>query len=262
MGKVSAKASTAADKAGRSQGVKTLARVGMAVSGVVHLLMGWIALQLATTGGSENADTSGALGTLAENPLGLALLWVGVVGFLALAVWQLSEAMTAPEAKDKVKAAAKTVVNLALAWSAFSFARGAGSDSAEQSQSTTATLLAAPAGVALVIAIGLGAAAVGVAHIIKGVKKKFLEELNAHPGAFVERAGQIGYVAKGIAFVIVGGLFVTAAVKNDPDEARGIDGALRALLEVPTGPVLLGLVALGLIAYGVYSFGRARHAKL
>lgn len=255
-------AASAASRAGNSTGVKTLARVGYVVSGVIHLLIAWIALQLAWMKSSENADTSGALGTLGENPLGLALLWIGALGFLALAIWQATEAVAAGEAKDKVKAIAKTVVNLALAWSSLQFALGSGSDSAEQSQSTTAMVMSKPAGVALIVVVGLVVVAVGVAHVVKGVKKTFLEDLSSHPGRFVERAGQVGYVAKGIALAIVGALFVTAALQHDPEEASGIDGALRTLLELPAGKFLLTLVALGLAAYGVYSIAKAKHAKL
>lgn len=262
MSDMGSKASSAAGRAGRSRGVKTLARGGMVVSGVLHLLMGWLALQLAWTGSDENADTSGALGALAQNPLGSALLWVGVVGFVALAIWQVAEAVTGREASDKVKAAAKAIVYLALAWSTFGFAQGGGSDSAEQSSDFTATLMEQPFGVVLVIVLGVAVIAVGGYHVYKGVKKKFLDDLVGHPGRFVERAGVIGYAAKGVAFVVVGALFVTAAVTNDPEEATGLDGALRSLLELPFGKVLLTVVALGLVAFGVYSFGRAKHAKL
>jgi hypothetical protein len=253
---------SAADRAGDSPGVQTLARIGYVISGVLHLLLGWLALQLAWSGTSTNADTSGALGTLARNPIGLGLLWAGCIGFAALALLQISEAVAAREGKDKLKAVGKMVVYLALGWSALQFATGAGSDSAEQSQDATASLMSQPAGTVLVVVLGLVVLGVGVYHVVKGAKKKFLEDLEGHPGRFVERAGQLGYVAKGIALAIVGGLFVLAAVQHDPEEASGIDGALRALLELPAGNILLTVIALGLAAYGVYSFGRAKHAKL
>lgn len=258
----SERASAAAGRAGRSRGLRGLARLGYVVSGALHILIGWIAVQLAWTGSSESADTSGAFGAMAGTTPGLALLWAGALGFLALALWQATEAITAAEATDKAKAAGKTVVHLALAWSALQFALGAGADSAQQSQSMTATFMANPAGVALVIAIGLAVCAVGVYHVVKGARKTFLDDLGGDPGLFVRRAGQIGYVAKGVALLIVGALFVAAGLQNDPEEASGLDGALRTLLELPAGRLLLTVVALGLAAYGVYSLARARHATL
>jgi hypothetical protein len=71
-----------------------------------------------------------------------------------------------------------------------------------------------------------------------------------------------GYVAKGVALVVVGGLFVFAALQSDPEEATGLDGALKVVAEQSYGTVLLLLVALGLAAYGVYSFARARFARM
>ena len=67
------------------------ARVGYAVSGVLHLLIGWIALQAAwSTSGGTSADQSGALQALAGNAAGRLTLWVAVVGLLALGWWQFA----------------------------------------------------------------------------------------------------------------------------------------------------------------------------
>lgn len=65
-----------ADRAGNSDALENLARVGLIAYGVVHLLIAWLALQLAWGGGGESADQSGALSTLAEQPFGRPLLWV------------------------------------------------------------------------------------------------------------------------------------------------------------------------------------------
>src|SRR3954469_17795876 len=78
-------------QAGESDALEQLARVGLIALGVVHLLVAWLALQLAWGGGSGSADQSGAMGALAEQPLGKPLLWVLAVGFVALALWQLAE---------------------------------------------------------------------------------------------------------------------------------------------------------------------------
>jgi hypothetical protein len=71
-----------------------------------------------------------------------------------------------------------------------------------------------------------------------------------------------GYAAKGVALAIVGGLFVLAAVRADPEESTGMDGALKLLAGQPLGTVLLLAVALGLVLYGLYSFARAKYADV
>lgn len=258
-------AEQAARQASNHPVVENGARVGYAVNGVLHLLIAWIALRVAF-GGGGSADQSGALSTLASNTGGKIILWIGVVGFALLAVWQLVEAIVGAsgEATDRIKAAAKTVVYAVLAWSSYKFATGGGSSGQSKQQSTdfTQTLMDAPAGRILVGLLGLGVVGVGGYHIYKGAKKKFLEDLEEHPGTWAVYAGQAGYIAKGIALAVVGFLFLVAAFKKSPGEATGLDGALHTLREQPFGTVLLLVVALGLAAYGIYSFARARHAKV
>src|SRR5690554_3790341 len=130
------------------------ARLGYAASGVVHVLLGWLAVQLAWGSSSANADQTGALEQLAENTVGAVLLWVVVLGFVLLGVWQAAEAVVADETKERVKAAAKAVGYLALALTAFRVATGSGGgDSNEQASSITATIMENPLGR---IAVGIG----------------------------------------------------------------------------------------------------------
>jgi hypothetical protein len=60
----------------------------------------------------------------------------------------------------------------------------------------------------------------------------------------------------------VGILFIAAAATANPSRASGLDGALRALLGLPFGPIILIAVGVGLIAYALYCLARARLAKL
>lgn len=258
----------AASKAADHPALEAAARVGYAVSGLLHLLIGWITLQVAFGGGGKNADQSGALASLAGNGAGKAALWVGVVGFVGLAIWQVADAVVGHPGQDKeawggrAKAVGKAVVYVALAWSAFNFARGRSSDSRSQSVDFTAKLLEKPGGRALVVVIGLGVIGIGIYHVYKGAKKTFLQDLQDHPGTWATRAGRVGYVAKGVALVIVGFLFVAAGFHKQAKEATGLDGALKSLRDEPFGPVLLVIMAVGFAAFGLYSFARAKHAKV
>jgi len=238
------------------------ARLGYASSGVVHLLLGWLAVQLAW-GSGKDADQSSALEQLAGNPVGAVLLWVVVLGFLLLGIWQIGEAVVARETTDRVKAIAKAAGYLALAVTAFRIASGSGSsDSDKQASSFTETIMDNPLGQLAVGLGGLVVIGVGVYHVVKGWKKKFLEDLASNPPHAVELAGQVGYPAKGLALGVLGILFVLAAVQHDANKAGGIDAALKALLELPLGPVILTIVGLGIAAFGLYCFGRAKHAKV
>lgn len=258
-------------------GWELAARTGYAVSGVLHVLIGVLALQVALGSGGQQADQSGAFGTVASTPFGAAALWFFVLGFVALGAWEVAKAVRgAPptsaggagsrDAGWRAKAAGRAVVYLALAAAAFAYARGGGSSSEQQAADLTARLMSAPGGRLLVALAGVAIVGVGVYHVVKGWKKKFLQDLHRLPsgtaGRVVERFGVWGYVLKGVALGIVGVLFVVAAAKADPAAAGGLDQALHTLREQPGGPFLLGVVALGFVAYGGYAFARARFGRL
>ena len=243
---------------------ESLARLGFGASGVVHLILAVIAFRVAWSATGKSADQSGALATLSQNAFGAVLLWVVTVGFAGLALWQVTEAVASRGrgAGDRVKAGAKFVVYAALAWSAFKFALGGGSSSRRQTQDVTAQLMAHAGGRIVVAVVGAVVIAVGIHHIHKGWTRGFLEDLARRPGRWVEAAARFGYVAKGVALIVVGALFVAAAWTRRAKDASGLDGALRTLKGQPYGQWLLTLVAVGIAAYGVYSLARARYAKV
>ena len=59
------------------------ARAGYIVSGLLHLIIGYLAIRIALGSGGGTADQSGALAALAAKPGGIVALWVAAV---ALAV--------------------------------------------------------------------------------------------------------------------------------------------------------------------------------
>lgn len=261
--------------ANAQRGWELAARAGYAVSGVLHILIGVLALRVAFGSPAQQADQSGALSTIASTPFGATVLWFSVVAFVALGAWQAAKAIlgSSPSgagagggAGERAKAAGRAVVYAGLALTALSFARGGGSSSSAQTADMTARLMEAPGGRLLVAALGIAIVAVGAYHVYKGWKKKFLEDLQRLPsgtaGPVVRRLGVIGYVAKGVALAIVGVLFITAAAQADPSKATGLDGALHTLRDQPAGVVMLVIVALGFIAFGAYSFVRARYGRI
>jgi Domain of Unknown Function (DUF1206) len=268
-----------AQQAGNSDTLENLARVGLIAYGVVHLLIAWLALQLAWFGGNgKSADQSGAMSTLADSPVGKPLLWVIALGFIALAAWQAAEVLRwrgqwsasgktrAKALKKSGKALIKTVVYVFLAVLAVKFAVGSGRSSSQQQQNTTAGVFGWPAGRWLVGAAGLVLIGVGIYHVYKGVTKRFLKEIDTSDASasalrLVTRLGQVGFPGKGVALAGVGALLLWAAITFDPSKARGLDGAMRAILDLPFGQILLTLVALGIAAFGAYLFVRARYPE-
>ncbi len=238
------------------------ARLGYAASGVVHLLIAWLGVQLVTGTGAANADQSGALALLAGSAGGTALLGAMTAGFALLGLWHATEALLRKQTGTRLKAAGKFLLYAALAWSAAAFLRGAGTSSEQQSVDVTARLMEQPWGRALVALVGLAVVGGGAYHVVTGWRRGFLKDLSEHPGPWAVRAGRFGYIAKGIALALVGMLFLTAAVTQRASEATGLDGALHRLLQLPYGSILLAVVVAGFAAFGVYCFARARYAKV
>ncbi|CAB4899019.1 MAG: DUF1206 domain-containing protein [Actinobacteria bacterium] len=267
-----------ADRVGRSDALENLARVGLVAYGIVHLLIAWLSLQLAWGGGGEEASQSGALQTLSEESYGKPLLWVLGLGLIALALWQAAEILrhtgglsgSGDAKKDAVvaivKSGAKVVVYGFLAFTTLRFATGSGSSSSGQQQETTSGVFGLPGGRFLVGVAALVVIGVGVYQVVKGAKKTFMKEIDTSSASrtevrTIQRLGQAGYLAKGAAFVVVGGLLAYAAITFDPEKSTGLDGAMHTILQAPFGQWLLSLVAVGIAAFGVFCFFRARYPQ-
>lgn len=237
------------------------ARAGYAVNGLLQVLIAWLGLQVAFGGTGAKADPSGALALVASTSVGFVLLVAIVVAFGLLAVWQLGECVRGPELGDRVKAGAKALVYLALAWTAFSFLTGSGKSGQAQANGATTTLMSLPFGPALVVVAGIVVMGVGVYHIYKGWTERFRRDLTSTPSRFILTAGKVGYIARGLALIAVGLGIVTAGLTHRPSSSRGLDGALHDMVGLPWGQVVVTFVAAGFAAFGLYSFSRARRAR-
>ena len=236
--------------------VKRVGRIGVAAEGVVYLLVAWLALQIALGSGGGSADSSGALGTVARSPLGPFLLVVLGAGFVALAAWQALEAALRSETGHRIKSAAKCVLALLLAISCFRLLTGGGASTGQQQQTLTQRVLDAPGGAVLVVLVGLAIIAIGLRTIQKGVKREFEDKVEGSLSPTLRKLGTAGYVARGVAFAVLG-ILVAYAATGDTAKSRGLDAAFREIAEKPFGTVLLVLVALGIAAYGAFQIATA-----
>jgi hypothetical protein len=267
-------AADTARRAAESKWIERTARVGLAARGLVYVLIGILALQIAFVDRAERADQQGAFQTLAQNGFGKLVLWLVIIGFVGYGLWQATEAAWGHRRErddrkrtaNRIESAVKAVIYLVLAVVAFRVVTGS-STGGQGGEQVTAKLLQLPGGQVLV---GLGGVVIVAAAIVlawRGLRTKFEEHLNLSelgPGArsAVVNLGRVGYIARGVVFTLVGILVVAAAVTFDPDKARGMDAALRQVAARPYGPWLLGVMALGLLCFGAYSFAESRYRRL
>ena len=119
----------------------------------------------------------------------------------------------------------------------------------------------------MVIIAGLVVIAIAIGLTIRGLKTDFEKHLDTGQMSrktfnAVRRLGQVGYVARGLVFALVGGLIIKAALDHEPGKAAGFDVALKCLAEAPFGQFLLMAAALGLICFGAYCLAEARYRRL
>lgn len=261
----------AARKAANSPAMTVLARAGLAARGVLYIVIGVLAAQIALGSSRQQADRTGAVRLVAATPFGSVLLWLLAIGFAGLTLWQLSvAALGGPGRGDsglaqRLGAFLKAVFYAVVAGSIFKYALGLGAppSSDRQSRDLTARLMQAPGGQALVAAAGVAVTVTGLCLAYQAWKKRFMRDLwmgPARPGTrtFVERLGQVGGMARGAVWVTAGIFLIVAAIDANPRQAKGVDSALRALAHTVMGPWLLVAVAAGLAVFGFYSFCEAR----
>jgi hypothetical protein len=252
-----------------------LARAGLVARGVVFTIFGLIAVRLAFMGSTagEEASAGGAFAELVEKPLGVVLVGATVVGllawaascFVAVASGRNGSKPGVSEPMDRARDALRGAIGLVLAYNGTRVlmdGQGSGSGSGEERE-WTARLMDAPAGQLLVGAIGLALLGLGVWKVVKAVTRDFLERVDMSrlgrlPQRPVEVLGVAGHIGRGLAFAIVGGFVLKAAVEHDPDESKGIDAALRDLAGGGPGRALLIVTAVGLVCFGLWNVVEAK----
>jgi len=247
-----------------------LARLGLVCRGVLYLLIGLLALRISFGSGSEEADESGAIATLAGTPFGSVTLWLMLVGFAALAVWQLMEAAVGSgDTGARAEAAARTAFyGVLVAILANLLLAGDGPESSDQhAKDLTAKALGFPAGQLLVTAAGLGLLSLGLYWLYQCLTRRFREDL--HTGRMSPRTrsvvtalGVVGYATRGVIAGLAAVFLVRAAIEYEPDRARGLDATLRSFADTAAGPWLLTVIALGLLLFAAYCMAEARWRRV
>jgi hypothetical protein len=265
-------AADAVEAASNHKALDVLARTGFAVMALLHIIIGAIGIAIAF-GHPGEAEPTGAIAQLADNPWGTVVMWVCVAACLGLALWQASEATLRARSLPRTERLAKLVSSgfLAIAYGSVGltfagFALGQRSDSGDNTRDFSASLMASPIGPWALVALGLTILGIGIYFMVKGFRRGFKEELfhfdGTRRGRLIDSLGVTGHVAKGIALNLTGLLFVIAAAQHRPEESTGLDGSLKALQDHPFGPTLLVAIGAGFIAYGIFALIRARFGRM
>ncbi|MET0247015.1 MAG: DUF1206 domain-containing protein [Sphingomonas sp.] len=259
-----------------SDGTATvLARLGFACRGLVYVLVGWLAVQTAFSGG-DAADNQGALASLGGGPAASVVLGIVAAGLIGYALWRATEAVAGArvgmDAKDTLKRAGhgvSAVTHLLLASSAIGLALhpgrgGATSPGDESARDWTAWLLEQPFGPWLVGAVALCLLVGSGLQAKKAWTGSFAEDLGGDVPApdFARTIGRIGYGARAMVFAVMSLFFFMAAWRARAAEAGGVSDALGAMRDQPGGVVILVAIGIGLALFGVFGFVEARYRRI
>ncbi|WP_029088295.1 DUF1206 domain-containing protein [Brevibacterium album] len=267
---MSSSAKSAARSAEGSTAFRALARGGYAANGVVHALVGGIAVSIGLTGRGDSDQTS-ALSSLAGNPLGSLSLWVLTALLAALGIFHLLDGWTQSRADSTKKWGVRlsrwgqgAVFLLTGAVAAFT-ALGRRGDGDATAENASRGLLDVPGGPVVLAVIGLGLLVGGLVFMAMGSLRSFRTRMSLPAGALgtaVSALGVIGFVAKGATVSVIGVLIGLAGLQDDPSEAGALDSAVQTLRDIPGGTAIVLTLGLGLIAYGAFCGFRARFARL
>ncbi|WP_377322990.1 DUF1206 domain-containing protein [Pimelobacter simplex] len=246
-----------------------LARLGMLAYGLVYGLVAWLAAALALGDRHGSPSGQGAFQQLAQEPAGRVALWLVAAGLAGLAVDQAVRAVRGSDGWfTRAGSAGRAVVLGFLAVLAVRSALdGSGSGGGREGpRGLTVTLMDLPVGPAIVVALGLGIVAVGGASVVQGLGDAWRDDLDADgrsgtTGTVIEALARTGYLSRGLAFGVIGGLFCWAGLTHDPDKSGGLDQAIVRFRDEPYGRWVILVVAAGLACYGAYHVARAWYLR-
>lgn len=258
--------------------IRGLARAGFVAKGVEYATIGvFAALAALGDGAGQTTDSKGVLRNIHEQPYGKALLAVMAIGLAGYALWRFVEAILDPEHEAKGAKGALTrigrfgngLLHAALVVYAVGLITGAalgegGGEGGAEARSWTARLLSWDGGSWLVGAVGVGFVLFAANQMKEAWTCKLDEHLDlARMGStartWTVQLSRFGIGARAVVFALVGIFLVTAAVRSDSSEAKGLGEVLGAVRSSPLGAPVLGIIAVGLVAYGVYELVEARY---
>jgi Domain of Unknown Function (DUF1206) len=253
----------------RNETLHWSARLGLSARALIYLLIGFLAVSVATGHSTKETDQWGAFQQLNRSTFGHIVLWILAIGLAGYSLWRFSEAALGASGEGRkvgprLKSFFRGCIYGFFAVSAFQVAVGDRTTSqAHRQQSLTAKVMQHQGGRWAVAVVGGIVVVVGVILVYEGLTRKYekylrTSDMSRPTRRIVTALGTFGTTARGAVFALAGVFVIQAATEYKPSKAAGLDGALRSLRDAPAGPWLLGVAAVGLIAFGMYGLAEAR----
>ncbi|MCU1344849.1 MAG: hypothetical protein JWL70_1115 [Acidimicrobiia bacterium] len=252
--------------------VVKVGRAGWFAKGVVYVLAGGLALTVvaesfgwsASQNMPQEASPTGAIKEVAQSDAGPVLLVAFACGMFLYALWRAATAVL-PGSTDVAGLATRVgymvsaIVYTTFGITAVSLAktRTANVNGNRTVNDMTTRIMEHSTGRWVIGLVGMIDIGAGLYRIVLGLKSDVTEDLDMSAmstarAQWAPRLGAFGEVGRGVGIGLIGFFLVRAAIKFNPAEATGLDGALRRLALTWWGVALVALVGLGFVAYGVF----------
>jgi hypothetical protein len=235
--------------------IAPLFRLGYAAKGIAYLLIGVMAIMIATGQRSRPVDFGGVIVEVFRQPFGGLLLALLSLGFTGYGLWCLVQALADTEHKGttfagivaRVFYAGIGVFYLVLTVSALELLTGTGRvlQGDQPEREWTGLVLALPLGRWLVALAALAFIGFGVHEIHRAFAQSFqilkaTETSGSTEDSLARRVGQVGITARAVVLAMIGVFLIQAAADYDPSRVRGLGGTLIAMRAQPYGPSVFG----------------------
>lgn len=257
--------------------LEPLARAGFLIKGILYLVVGTLAIQVAAETGGRVTGTRGALLSVLGQPFGRLLLLVAALGLFGYAAWRVVQGVLDPERLGHDRAGiamrigfvVRGILHAALGWQALRLYRGLSTSGGTGERDVARELLAWPLGDWVLVLAGLGLIGYAVWQIYAGFSGQLepgldVERLRRDAGEWAVHVSRFGLAARAIVFIVLGWGVVVTGWLRDVSEMDGTASSMRTLGAQPgaLGRWLLGLAAAGFIAYGFYQIVHARYLRI
>jgi hypothetical protein len=251
-----------------------LARAGFLVKGVLYVVIGALALQVAARAGGRVTGMRGAFMTVLGQPFGRTLLLVGAIGLFGYAAWRVLQGLFDPDRLGhdwrglamRASFVARGVVHAILGRQAFRLYRGLSGSSGTSEREVATEAFRWPLGDWLVVLAGLGLIGFAVQQVYAAITCRLernldVERMRREAGEWAVGLSRFGVAARAVVFALLGWALVVAGWFRDPSEVGTTASSLRTLAAQPAGlgRWLLGVTAAGFVAYGFYEIIHARY---
>jgi hypothetical protein len=192
----------------------------------------------------------------------LAFLAFGLVGYT---LWRLIQAVLDPghhhdlswqRIAQRCGYLFSGLTYLGVAYTAARLALGLVVDFDDTVEDFASVLLTLSAGPWVLLGVSAGTLLVGGIYIYGAISKGFISNFQAQLYSPVKRwtviVGQIGFIARGGSFILIGLFLAKAAYQIDAEPAGGLDAALSELGDYAWGHIGLWAIAIGFLAYATY----------